>query len=88
MLGTGIFQGVLQDYSTGETSVVYALWAACRTAGSISFDLVDEVTHIVSSFHIAGLTNVIGTLWEAEDDAGPKMAAEFYSTLVSVTAKL
>ena len=26
MLSTGIFQGILQDYSTGKISVVYALW--------------------------------------------------------------
>ena len=26
MLSAGIFQGVLQDYSTGEISVFYALW--------------------------------------------------------------
>ena len=26
MLSTGIFQGILQDYSTGEISVFYALW--------------------------------------------------------------
>ena len=43
-----------------------AYHSACSTA-STSPQLVDEVTHIVSSFHIAGFINVIGALWPAED---------------------
>jgi len=58
-----------------------AYLSACSTAHSKSPELIDEVTHIVSSFHIAGYTNVIGTLWPAEDEACHKMAAEFYSML-------
>ncbi|KAF8418367.1 CHAT domain-containing protein [Terfezia claveryi] len=56
-----------------------AYLSACNTANSTAF--IDEVTHIVSSFHIAGFINVIGTLWPAEDEACHKMATEFYSTL-------
>ncbi|KAF8456986.1 CHAT domain-containing protein [Terfezia claveryi] len=56
-----------------------AYLSACNTANSTEF--IDEVTHIVSSFHIAGFTNVIGTLWPAQDEACHKMAADFYSTL-------
>jgi len=55
--------------------------SACSTANSSSPSLADEVTHIVSSFHIAGFTNVIGTLWPAQDEACHKMAAHFYFTL-------
>ena len=58
-----------------------AYLSACRTAESTSSHLADEVTHIVSSFHVAGFSNVIGTLWSAQDEACPKMAADFYSTL-------
>jgi len=54
-----------------------AYLSACNTANSTAF--VDEVTHIVSSFHIAGFINVIGTLWPAEDEACHKMAADFYA---------
>ena len=54
---------------------------ACSTADSPSSDLADEVTHIVSSFHIAGFINVIGALWPAQDEDCHKMAADFYSTL-------
>jgi len=58
-----------------------AYLSACSTANSTSSKLADEVTHIVSSFHIAGFTNVIGTLWPSEDVACHKMAADFYSML-------
>jgi len=56
-----------------------AYLSACDTARSTA--LIDEVTHIVSSFHIAGYSNVIGALWPAEDKACHKMAANFYSML-------
>ena len=46
-----------------------AFLSACSTAESTSSDLVDEVTHIVSSFHIAGFAHVIGTLWPSQDAA-------------------
>jgi len=58
-----------------------AYLSACSTANSTATELVDEVTHIVSSFHIAGFINVIGTLWPAQDEACQKIAADFYSTL-------
>ena len=37
-----------------------AYLSACSTANSTSQELADEVTHVVSSFHIAGFINVIG----------------------------
>ena len=58
-----------------------AYLSACSTADSASSELVDEVAHIVSSFHIAGFSSVIGSLWPPEDEACQKMAAEFYSML-------
>lgn len=58
-----------------------AYLSACNTAQSTSSSLLDEITHIVSSFHIAGFVNVIGTLWVSEDKACHKMAADFYSAL-------
>jgi len=63
------------------TAARLAYLSACSTADSISFKLLDEVTHIVSSFHIAGFINVIGTLWPSDDEACHQMAANFYSTL-------
>ena len=58
-----------------------AYLSACSTALSTSSELADEVTHIVSSFHIAGFVHVIGTLWPSEDEACQKMAVDFYSEL-------
>jgi len=58
-----------------------AYLSACSTAQSTLPRLADEVTHIVSSFHIAGFLNVIGTLWPSQDVACQKMAVDFYSTL-------
>jgi len=66
--------------TSSEATVAYL--SACSTANTgTSSELVDEVTHIVSSSHIAGFPNVIGTLWPAQDEACLKMAADFYSTL-------
>ena len=58
-----------------------AYLSACSTADNTSPMLVDEVTHIVSSFHIAGFPHVIGTLWPSQDQACQKMAVDFYSVL-------
>jgi len=58
-----------------------AYLSACSTANSTSSNLLDEVTHIVSSFHIAGFIHVIGTLWPSQDQACHKMAVDFYSAL-------
>lgn len=58
-----------------------AYLSACSTAESTSPRLIDEVTHIVSSFHIAGYIHVIGTLWPSEDQACQEMAVYFYSAL-------
>ncbi|RPB28990.1 hypothetical protein L211DRAFT_845020 [Terfezia boudieri ATCC MYA-4762] len=58
-----------------------AYLSACSTAQSASSKLIDEVTHIVSAFHIAGFTHVIGTLWQSDDQACQKMALDFYSEL-------
>ena len=54
-------------------------FSACSTVNSTS-KLVDEVTHIASSFHTAGFINIIGTLWLAEFEACHEVVAEFYST--------
>ena len=58
-----------------------AYLSACSTADGGSLGLLDEATHIVSSFHIAGFPHVIGTFWPSEDDACRKMAVCFYAAL-------
>ena len=39
------------------------------------------IVPIVSAFHIAGFSHVIGTLWQSEDEACNKIAVDFYSRL-------
>ena len=58
-----------------------AYLSACSTANTNQPKLLDEGTHIVSSFHIAGFVHVIGTLWPSDDQACQNMAVDFYSTL-------
>ncbi|RPB18391.1 hypothetical protein L211DRAFT_80808 [Terfezia boudieri ATCC MYA-4762] len=58
-----------------------AYLSAGSTARTASSRLVDEVTHIVSTFHVAGFKHVIGTLWESQDEACQKMALDFYTEL-------
>ena len=58
-----------------------AYLSACSTANNTSSELVDEVTHISSSFHIAGFAHVIGTLWPSQDQACQEIALSFYSAL-------
>ena len=58
-----------------------AYLSACSTANTASPKLLDEGTHIVSSFHIAGFSYVVGTLWQSDDEACNKMAVDFYSML-------
>ncbi|KAF8423531.1 CHAT domain-containing protein [Tirmania nivea] len=81
--GTGDVDNLrVKDIATLKLSTArLAYLSACSTASSLSLCLVDEVTHIVSSFHIAGFTNVIGTLWPAQDEACQHMATDFYSML-------
>jgi CHAT domain-containing protein len=58
-----------------------AYLSACSTAESTSSELIDEVTHLVSSFHIARFMHVIGTLWPSDDEACEKIAVAFYAAL-------
>ena len=72
----------VKDISARKLPVArLAYLSACCTAQSTHPSLADEVTHIVSSFHIAGFAHVIGTLWPSEDVACQKMAVGFYSAL-------
>ncbi|KAF8434966.1 hypothetical protein BGX38DRAFT_1100670, partial [Terfezia claveryi] len=58
-----------------------AYLSACSTAQSTGSRLVDKVTHIMSSFYIAGFINIIGILWPSQDEACKKIAVNFYFML-------
>ena len=55
-----------------------AYLSAGSTVESTSSDLVDEVTHIASSFHIAGFIHVIGALWPSNHQACQQMEVDFF----------
>ena len=59
----------------------YLSESACSTADNPSSGLSLMKSQIISSFHIARFTNVIGSLWPPENEACQKMAADFYSLL-------
>jgi CHAT domain-containing protein len=58
-----------------------AYLSACSTAENSAQALVDEVIYVASAFQLAGFPHVIGTMWEAEDNAAIAIAARFYENL-------
>ncbi|KAK4890408.1 hypothetical protein LTR27_010936 [Elasticomyces elasticus] len=56
-----------------------AYLSACQTADVQQLDLMDEVIHIAAAFQIAGFPQVVGTLWQAEDEYAARAADLFYS---------
>ncbi|MEJ8639827.1 CHAT domain-containing protein [Streptomyces sp. MS2.AVA.5] len=55
--------------------------SACSTATVRTVDLLDEAIHLTTAFQLAGFPQVIGTLWEINDQASVIVAEAFYSQL-------
>lgn len=83
----------LHDYDTGALTVgtlshlrldgaSLAYLSACATAYT-SNDLLDEPVHLAGACHLAGFRNVVGTLWPVHDAAAQRIAAGFYTALMS-----
>lgn len=62
-------------------SVAFAFLSACDTALNRARNLLDESIHVVSAFHLAGIPQVVGTLWEVEDFASLAVVQSFYTRL-------
>ncbi|MFD7324197.1 CHAT domain-containing protein [Streptomyces sp. NPDC059875] len=60
-----------------------AYLSACSTALSADKSLLDEAIHLASAFQIAGFPQVIGTLWEINDEVAVTVAASFYAGLTA-----
>jgi len=58
-----------------------AYLSACSTARNSVLELSFESIHIVNAFQLLGFPHVIGTLWQANDDAAALVARSFYSEL-------
>jgi len=63
-----------------------AYLSACQTADIQELDLMDEVIHIAAAFQVAGFPQVIGTLWQAEDEYAARVADKFYRNEVLCAA--
>jgi len=60
------------------SSAWLAYLSACQTADIQNLNFLDEVIHVAGAFQIAGFPQVIGTLWQAEDDYALSVARAFY----------
>jgi CHAT domain len=58
-----------------------AYLSACSTARNSVLELSFESIHIVNAFQLLGFAHVIGTLWQANDDAAALVAKSFYREL-------
>jgi CHAT domain-containing protein len=63
-------------------TAAFAYLSACDTAVPTT-DLVDEVIHIASAFHLAGFPRVIGTLWPVDDTAATTIAEQVYTDITA-----
>ncbi|MGW5442717.1 CHAT domain-containing protein [Streptomyces asiaticus] len=65
-----------------------AYLSACRTAAIDAANLSDESIHLTSAFHLAGFSQVVGTLWEIDDEYAVTVADSFYAALRTPTGLL
>lgn len=69
----------ISDANTTNAQVAYL--SACSTAENSGVQLADENIHLAAAFILAGFRNVVGTLWESNDEACVEVAQGFYSRL-------
>lgn len=55
-----------------------AFLSACQTADQQKLDHVDETIHLAGAFQIAGFPQIVGSLWEAENEYASGLAIAFY----------
>lgn len=60
-----------------ETRAWIDYLSACSTAEVKAFSLKDEALHATSSFLVAGLGHVIGSLWPVSDEISVEVARLF-----------
>ena len=71
--------GDLQPVSHQLAQVAYL--SACSTASIGTRSLIDESIHLASTFQLVGFRHVVGTMWDADDEAAVAVAASFYERL-------
>ncbi|KAL5598291.1 hypothetical protein FOBRF1_012084 [Fusarium oxysporum] len=73
--------GDLRDLRLQENSPYLAYLSACSTGTNKFAPLVDESVHLISACQLAGFRNVIGTLWEVNDEYCVYAAREVYKSI-------
>ena len=58
-----------------------AYLSACETAVNHDHKLAEEALHICGAFQMAGVPNVVATLWEIRDEEACTIAGDFYTGL-------
>lgn len=58
-----------------------AYLSACKTAVNHDHQLSEEALHVCGAFQVAGVPNVIATLWEILDEEACSIAGHFYAAL-------
>lgn len=64
-----------------EGAPFLAYLSACGTGQVKHQKFLDENTHLISGFHLVGFQNVVGTLWEVDDQVCVDMARLTYKGL-------
>lgn len=55
-----------------------SFWSGCQTAKRQKLDHVDETICLAGAFQIAGVPQVVGSLWEAESDYASNLGVVFF----------
>ena len=70
--------GDVMDMEIGTQQRFLAYLSACGTGRVQESSAMDESIHLIGAFQLAGFRNVVGTLWEVDDELCVSMARLFY----------
>ncbi|KAI0166690.1 CHAT domain-containing protein [Hypoxylon sp. FL1284] len=73
--------GDILDMRFNTQSPLLAYLSACGTGHNRDDDTIDENIHLMGAFQLGGFKNVIGTLWDVDDELCVEMARLFYGYL-------
>jgi hypothetical protein len=73
----------LIEANIGEHRPLLAYLSACETGQVNDQRGIDEGLHLVSSFQVAGFRNVIGSLWQVDDESCKRVAEQVYEVVLA-----
>ncbi|CAH0045392.1 unnamed protein product [Clonostachys solani] len=74
---------MIQEMNLRSGSPFLAYLSACGTGRIRQSSHLDENTHLISAFRIAGFRHVIGTLWEVNDECCVRVAERTYEEMLN-----